>query len=114
MTSKSSSGRSAWTCPLERERPAVPEARAGEPAEALRLARGSGSRLAAAVARDVAVRPRLILVGLVVAAVIDAAVLGTAFVSGAPEVVLVEGLALEQRLPPLFLLDPADHFHVDA
>lgn len=45
--------------------------------------------------RDVAVWPRDVLFGLVVPAVVDPAVVRAPVVGGAPEMVGVEGLALE-------------------
>src|SRR5258708_11654325 len=79
-----------------------------------RLARAGADPLELAVALEVAVRPGLPLIGVVLAAVVGAAVLGPGLVDAALHVLQVEGVARDHRLAAVRLLGPADHVDVGA
>src|SRR5437762_4517985 len=66
------------------------------------------------MALEVAVRAGLPLVGIVVAAVVGAAVLGPRAVDAALELLGVERVARDHRLAPVGLVSPSDDVHVRA
>src|SRR5688572_26036901 len=66
------------------------------------------------MAREIAVRSCFPVIGVVVAAVVCAAVLRSGFVDGALQVLLVESLALEHGLTSVLLLVPPDDLDVGS